>query len=123
MKSKDFLIDKEIEATNAEFPIQVDIATTALSVTREGEVVTYKFKVDEDLVDISTMIDNSVAFKSETRQMLVETLKEDAPFHALLNLMGEAGIRLRYEYKGNRSGKTMIFEFSNNEILEMLEGE
>ena len=119
-EAKELLIDKDIEETNTQFPMPVDIATTAVSVSRDGDVVIYHFEVNEGLLEIESFIENQETMKSELRKSLVDVLNQDPSFREIMNLMKETGKCLKYEYKGSKSGKTMVIEFTTDEISEML---
>ena len=119
-EAKELLIDKDIEETNTQFPMQVDIATTAVSVSREGDVVIYHFEVNEGLLEIESLIENQETMKSELKKSLLDVLNQDASFREIMNLLKETGKSLKYEYKGINTGKTLEIEFFNAEIGEML---
>ena len=47
LNSMEAALEKELYASNAQMPMQVDYATTLNSVTRDGKVVTYEYVIDE----------------------------------------------------------------------------
>ena len=58
--------------------------------------------------------------KSELKKNILDLLNRDSSFRNSMNLMKETGKCMKYEYKGSKSGKTMVIEFTTDEISELL---
>ena len=114
------LLDKEIEATNAQLPMQIDYVTTFLEVSRSFGVVTYKYEIDENEIDFDDMQAHKVSFRAGLKGNLTSMCVPGSDLYAFLSLMSKAGAVLQYEYKGNLTGKIFTIEFSKDEIQAML---
>lgn len=121
--SIDALIDQEIEATNKQFPMQIDNATTLLSMSRDGNVVTYNYSIDEGVLDFDEFTAHEVSFKEQLRNNIIVASSPSTEFHAFLILLRDSDKELHYRYKGNRSGKTMAVGFSNDDIKSLIRDE
>ena len=118
--SKEILLDKEIEASNAQFPVQVDDATTLMSLSRDGNIVTYEYEIDESAFDFETFTAQKESFKSQLEKQIAVLSTPNSEVYVFMSLLKDTGNSLRYLYKGNRSGKTMVIEFSNDELKQII---
>ncbi len=118
--SANALIDQEIEATNAQFPMQIDVATTLVSTSRQGDIVAYHYILDESEVDFDTFNASKESFKNRLRNDLTVICLPSSEVHALFALLRDSGKVLRYEYKGKPSGRTMSIDFSNEELHKII---
>lgn len=118
--TKDALIDQEIEAYNAQLPIQVDYASTLLALSREDSVVTYQYEFDEYKIEYEDMYANQVNFMADVKEKLTAACASNSELHTFFSLLSETGKVLHYDYRGNLSGRALMFEFSNDEIKEMV---
>ena len=109
--SKEALLDKEIAASVAQFPMQVDDATTLVLLSRDGNVVTYDYVLDESKMNFDEFIANKESFKAQLRNNIVVvcTPSSDKELH--------------YRYTGKPSGRLVTIEFSNDEIKELIKDE
>ena len=119
--SKEILLDKEIEASNAMFPMQVDIATTLKSVSRDGKVVTYEYEIDESVLEFETLTAKEETYRSQLESQLAALSKPNAEMYAFVSILKETDCGLRYLYKGNLTGKTMAIEFTSDELKKLSE--
>ena len=119
--TKDALIDQEIEASNAQLPMQVDYATTLLAMSRDDSIVTYQYELDENEVEFEDIFANQVSFRADLKEKLTAGSETDLELNAFLTLLSETGKVLRYSYTGNLSGQVVSLEFSNDEIKEMIQ--
>lgn len=120
-KAKELLLVNDIKAANEQFPMQVDYATTALSVALEGDYVVYSYEVNESLVDMADLDPES--FKKQLKNNFTAAYKTQPDYHMSMSLVKETEKSLRYKYKGSLSGKTIAIDFSNAELHEMFEDE
>lgn len=118
--SKDVLLDKEIAASNAQFPVKVDDATTLMSLSRDGNIVTYEYEIDESAFDFETFMAQKERFKSQLENQIAVLSTPNSEVYVFMSLLKDTGNSLRYLYKGNRSGKTMVIEFSNDELKQII---
>ena len=121
--SKDALLDKEIAASVAQFPMQVDDATTLVLLSRDGNVVTYDYALDESKMNFDEFIANQESFKAQLRNNIVVVCTPSSDFHTFMTLLRDTDKELRYRYKGKPSGRSVTIEFSNNEIKELIKDE
>lgn len=113
-------LDREIEASNAQMPMKVDYATNLLSLTRDGDNVTYVYEIDESSFDFEDMIADKESFKNQLKNQISLLSTPDNEVYAFMSLLRDTGKNLRYVYKGNTSGKTMTIEFANSELKELI---
>jgi hypothetical protein len=118
--SKEVLLDQEIASSNAQMPIQMDNATTLLSLSRDGEIVTYEYLLDENEVDFSQFIEDKAQHRNKLSNQITLLSTTEPSMHAFMSLLKETGKSLRYRYKGNSSGVVVTIEFSNDELQEMI---
>lgn len=117
---EELLLEQEMKATNAQLPMQVDVATTLMSVTIDGDMVTYKYLVDEDAMDYAQFIDQREQFRNDLKKQIVAMSTPNSEMHAFMSLLKVTGKDLRYQYKGNRSGMITTIDFPNDELQEMI---
>lgn len=118
--SVEALIDQEIEATNKQFPMQVDAATTLVSMSRQGDIVKYDYIIDESAVDFETFKAGKDSFKDRLKNDIIVLCLPSSELRAFFTLLRDSGKVLRYEYKGNPSGQTMSIDFSNDELHDIV---
>ena len=63
---------------------------------------------------------NQASFRAELKERLVATCMPDSELYAFLSLLSDTGKSLRYEYTSSLAGKVILFEFTNDEIKEMM---
>ena len=108
-------LDADLRISNAQMPMKVDYATTLLSITRDGHVVTYHYEVDEDAVAFEDLVE----YQEDFRTNLKKEIKGASAVTDFVSLVLDAGCELCYEYKGNQSGRTMELEFGKDELETM----
>ena len=118
--SNEALLDKEIAASNKNMPMQVDNATTLLSLSRDGDVVTYEYVIDENAMDYAQFIDQKEKFRINLKNQIIALSTPDSELYGFMSLIKATGKNLRYQYKGNRSGLITTIDFPNDEIQEMI---
>jgi len=115
-KTKMELLDKEIDLSNHQMPMQVDFATTLMSLKRQSMTVSYQYVVDEDAIDMDEVIANQRPFKT-TLENQITTVKEAKYF---ASMVADAGCDLHFVYDGNHSAKNVTIEFTNAELKSIL---
>ena len=118
--TKDLILDQEIEVFNAQFPVKMDNASTLVSLTRDGDVVTYEYEIDESVFDFEKFIAQKDTFRSQLENQITATSTPNSEFYAFVSLLRDTDKALHYLYKGIPSGKTVVIEFSNDELKKMI---
>lgn len=118
--SMEAALEKEIYASNAQMPMQVDYATTLRSVTRDGNVVTYEYGIDESVFDFDDIIARNEEFKANLKDQIKLMSTPDSEVYTFMSLLQKTGKDLRYLYKGNSTGKTMTIVITNDELQELI---
>jgi hypothetical protein len=118
--TKDLILDKEIEMANAQYPIKLDNFTTLMSISRDGNVVTYEYEIDENVVVFEKVIPSKDTSKHQLENQLVAMITQNSEFYAFVSLLRDTDKALHYLYKGNHSGKTIRIEFSNDELKKLI---
>ena len=118
--TKEALLDQEIKASNAQLPAQMDYVLTLMTLYRDGDIVIYEYKFDEHKVSYDDMLVNQEKFRTQIKEGLVAESMPNSEFHAFLSLMRDTGKSLRYKYTGSLTGQEILFEFSNDEIKELM---
>lgn len=121
--SKDALLDKEIEASVSQFPMQVDNATTLVLLSRDGRIVTYDYVLDESVMNFDEFIANKESFKEQLRNNIVVVCTPPSSFRPFMTLLRDTDKELHYRYKGKTSGRSVTIVFSNDEIKELIKDE
>lgn len=119
--SMEMALEKEIYASNAQMPMQVDYATTLRSVTRDGNVVTYEYGIDESVFNFDDIIARSDDFKANLKEQIKLMSSPDSEVYTFMSLLKKTGKDLRYLYKGKNSGKTMTIVITNDELKELIQ--
>ncbi len=119
--SMEAALEKEIYASNAQMPMQVDYATTLRSVTRDGNVVTYEYGIDESVFNFDDIIARSDDFKANLKEQIKLMSSPDSEVYTFMSLLKKTGKDLRYLYKGKNSGKTMTIVITNDELKELIQ--
>ena len=118
--SKEELLDWDIEATNSLLPKKLDYVTTLVSLTRDGDVVTYTYEIDENELDMATVIAGKKQLKETLASQIAELNSPTSTAQTFMRLLRGAGKDLHYVYQGNESGQSLEIEFTNSELNEML---
>lgn len=118
--TKEMLLAQEIKASNELFPMQVEEGTTLLSLIKDGNHVIYEYSVDEDIMDFKPFIENKEGIKNNIKNQIITMNTPNSEAHAFMSLVRDTGKDLRYQYTGNKSGKVAIFEFTNDDLHEMI---
>ena len=116
----DLLLDKEIEMGNAQYPIKLDNFTTLISISRDGNVVTYEYEIDESVVVFEKVFPSKDTSKHQLENQLAAMSTLNSELYAFMSILRDTGKELHYLYKGNYSGKTMIIEFTNDELKKLI---
>lgn len=119
--SMEMALEKEIYASNAQMPMQVDYATTLRSVTRDGNVVTYEYGIDESVFNFDDIIARSEDFKANLKEQIKLMSSPDSEVYTFMSLLKKTGKDLRYLYKGKNTGKTMTIVITNDELKELIQ--
>lgn len=119
--SMEMALEKEIYASNAQMPMQVDYATTLRSVTRDGNVVTYEYGIDESVFNFDDIIARSDDFKANLKEQIKLMSSPDSEVYTFMSLLKKTGKDLRYLYKGKNTGKTMTIVITNDELKELIQ--
>ena len=118
--SMEILLDKEIAASNAQFPVKVDFATTLKSLSRDGNIVTYEYEIDENAFDFDSLAAEKERFRSQLENQIAIMSTPNSEVYVFMTMLRDTGNELRYLYKGNPSGKTMVIEFTNDELKKII---
>lgn len=113
--AKELLLDQEIEKTKDIFPMQIDNATTLVSMKRDGDIVSYEYVFDEN----ERAFDGQEAFKKQLRDNLVFVSQSATELYAFMTLLRDTGKTLRYDYKGMQTGKSIVIDFTNEDLHEI----
>lgn len=119
--SMEMALEKEIYASNAQMPMQVDYATTLRSVTRDGNVVTYEYGIDESVFNFDDIIARSEDFKANLKEQIKLMSSPDSEVYTFMSLLKKTGKDLRYLYKGKNTGKTMTIVITNDELKVLIQ--
>ncbi len=118
--TKEMLLAQEIKATNDQLPIQVDEATTLLSVSKLGEYVIYEYSVNEGDMDFKQFIEHIEDFRNNIKDQIITMSTPNTEVYAFMSLIRDTGRDLRYQYTGNLTGKVTTIEFTNDDLHEMI---
>lgn len=118
--SKEMLLAQEIMASNEQFPVQVEVGTTLLSLTKYENHVIYEYTVDEDITDFKPFIENKEQIKNNIKNQIIAMNIPNTEAHAFMSLVRDTGNDLRYQYTASKSGKVATFEFTNDDLHEMI---
>lgn len=118
-------VNKEIleavDAVNASCPVQVDERTTLIRASFEDKVWQYHYSLNEDSVlnlgNTNFINPMKEGMKTAVRKQVVRSENMKSMVEALI----KTGSCLSYEYRGNTSGVSFSFTFSNDELKEMQE--
>ena len=115
--SKNELLDWQIQITNSTLPQQFEIGSMLVSVECQGNIVSYIFEIDEDLVDMSLLDDYLDEAKEDFRQELEqEWASPTSLVKQFTSLVCRTNKSLRYVYRGKTTGKELTIEFTNAEL-------
>lgn len=121
LNSVEAALEKELYASNAQMPMQVDYATTLNSVTRDGKVVTYEYVIDEGVFNFDDIIARNEDFKANLKEQIKLMSSPDSEVYTFMSLLKKTGKDLRYLYKGKSTGKTMTIVITNDELKELIQ--
>ena len=114
------LLDWQIEITKSMLPKQFDELGDFVSLEQDSISVSFIYSINEEKVSMKQL----QAAKDEVATELKTELKEEltspkSTSKPLLMLVIKAGKNLRYVYKGNKTGKTVSIDISNQELKEI----
>ena len=118
--SKDELLDWDIEATNSLLPKQLDEVTTLISLTRDGNIVTYTYEIDEDALDMATVFEGQEDLRATLTAQIATLNSPTSSAQTFIRLLRETNKDLCYVYRGNQSGQSLKIDFTNSQLREML---
>ncbi|MBQ2164001.1 MAG: hypothetical protein II445_05785, partial [Muribaculaceae bacterium] len=86
----------------------------------EEGFVTYIYDIDESIVKISDMEANVFS----RREMIIEGMRNVfnstmSPAESFFKLVAVAGKGVRYQYKGNETGKSLNIDVTNTELRQL----
>lgn len=101
-------------------PAKFDEATTLVDMNIEEGFVTYIYDIDESIVKISDMEANVFS----RREMIIEGMRNVfnstmSPAESFFKLVAVAGKGVRYQYKGNETGKSLNIDVTNTELRQL----
>ena len=117
--SNEELLDWEIQASNSTLPRKLDAVTTLLSMSRDGNVVSYNYEIDESQLDMSVLINGQEQLKQTLAEQVATLNSNTSSAQAFMRLLRRGNMELHYVYKGNSSGKTARIQFTNAELRDM----
>lgn len=114
------LLDWQIEVSNSMLPKQIDELGDLVSLEQDSISVSYIYSIDEDkasMKQIQAAKDEiATELKTELKEQLTSPKSSSKPFSMLVI---KAGKNLRYVYKGDKTGKTVSIDISNQELKEI----
>ncbi|MBR5726621.1 MAG: hypothetical protein IKX56_07810 [Muribaculaceae bacterium] len=110
------LIDWQLKSTNATMPQAVDIATTLVSLERDGDQLTYVYEVDDTKMDFAEFIDGQKQFRLGIIANLEASNTPQSSFGHYLKLLCRSGKSLCYSYRAKSSGKAVNINFTNSDL-------
>lgn len=114
--AKEKALKSDVEATNAQCPIDMGIAgaMTAVKYNADTKTVHMFFSSTEEAMSINEMEANPELIKQMTMLNLT-----DANCEPFINMMADADAALDLTYKSQRNGKTFTLKLSADEIKEI----
>ncbi len=113
-------LEVTLATINKDCPKQIDDITTWTGCEIEDPYFIYNYEIDESAFEEDTdvfafMEDQNAEFKS----MLGEGLKQAVNIDETKQYLIDAGLGVRYHYTGSKSGKTMNFDFTPEEVAAL----
>ena len=119
-QSKSDMLDWQIDISNSMLPQQVDDITELVCMEKDETSVYYVYSINEDKASMDQLKANKEELTMNLRTELTDqsnsTHSTSKPF---LKLIRKTGKSLKYVYKGHKSGKSVIVEFSNDDLREI----
>ncbi len=110
-------LEEQVKMTNVSCPMQVDEATTLNKLTIESDKVLYHYTIDESVVQISALKENTDQMKESIKGSLNTS---DPALHMFLEACVKSDKGVGYLYKGSDSGETIEISFEVSEIRALL---
>ncbi len=115
--SKSDLLDWQIQITNSALPQQIDVGTTLVSLNRQGDIVSYIYEIDDEVVEMSLLKDYLDEAKADFIQELEQELATPTSLvKRFTTLVCQTNKSLRYVYRGKTTGEELAIELSNAEL-------
>ena len=103
----------------AAVPRKLDAVTTLVSMSRDGNVVSYNYEIDESQLDVSVLINGQEQLKQTLAEQVATLNSNTSSAQAFMRLLRRGNMELHYVYTGNSSGKTARIQFTNAELRDM----
>ena len=109
-------LDVAIESANAMMPQSLGNGLTITQMVMIGDDVTYCYSVDESVLSIDVLNQNSSSMKINVRSFL---MSKDPTITNLAKMIIEANKNLVYKYTGDNSEKSFEIVFTKEELQEI----
>ena len=112
-KDPEAALEGQVEATNAQCPMQIAEGMTITHLSIEGDYVVYNVICDENSYSISALNHN----KAQIKEDIIKTIDPSDPAMAMfIGICREAGKGIAYKYIGDQSGSTSMIKISTSEF-------
>lgn len=108
-------LDKQMEMTNSQMPMDMGSGMVGTKVVREGNNIVYYFECDESMISIDAMKENVASMKTLLKSQLSSN-SSDPTVRELVRMCKDANVGIKYKYTGNRSGKSVTAGLNANEL-------
>lgn len=109
----DAVLEKEVEVTNAQMPMEAGSGITITSLVIEGDYVIYNCSVDESIVTVEDI----QAGAEEAKASMKQALTTDDPANTLfIQMCKNAGKGIGYRYIGNQTSDECTITIDASEL-------
>lgn len=107
------VLEAQVEMTNAQCPMQVDLGMVITHLSIEGDCVVYNVECDENYYSIETIRSN----KELAKQGIKNSIDTNDPTMSMfIKICKDAEKGIAYKYIGNTSGDACIIKISISEL-------
>lgn len=118
--SSESRLRETVEQSNKECPAIIDHVTVLKEIKLDDKLVTYVCEIDETKLPMDSMLSQRAVYTQNIQTLiktqLTNSQSSNAPF---LQLVMEAGRGVRHHYVGNRSGKSMDVDITNEQMQQL----
>ena len=114
-KDPDALLDKQIELTNIQTPMDMGAGMSLVRLAREGNYLVCYCECDETVVPISAIKESKREIKAGLR-MTMSSNASDLSVRELVRMCKDAGVGINYNFKGKHSRESVTVGLSAAEL-------
>lgn len=111
-------LEVAVETVNSQCPIDLGDGAEIESLTYGDNTVTMTFAVDESVLDLETLEGSIDELKKEIALQFSES---NEGMNEMLKLITENNAKMKFVYKGKKSGTTVECELTSDEIKDVIE--